>query len=54
VERRELQSILRVTAYAIGKKGLSIGMVNRKGFAVPVFQKAIDLEPGTPRSLPAS
>jgi hypothetical protein len=33
LERRELQSILRVTAYAFGKKGLSIGMVNRKVFA---------------------
>jgi hypothetical protein len=30
----QLQSTLRVTAYAIGKKGLSIGMVNKKGFAV--------------------
>ena len=27
------QSTLRVTAYAFAKKGLSIGMVNRKGFA---------------------
>jgi hypothetical protein len=33
---------LRVTAYAFGKKGLSIGMVNRKGLAV--FQKAMDLD----------
>jgi hypothetical protein len=36
---------LRVTAYAFGKKGLSIGMVNRKGLAV--FQKAMDLDHGT-------
>src|SRR5712671_5162399 len=30
LERRELQSTLRVTAYVLHEKGLSIGMVNRK------------------------
>jgi hypothetical protein len=54
LERRELQSTLRVTAYAFGKKGLSIGMVNRKGFAVSVFQKAMDLDQGNGLTLSAS
>jgi hypothetical protein len=40
----QLQSTLRVTAYAIAKKGLSIGMVNKKGFAVYFLQEAIDLD----------
>jgi hypothetical protein len=45
LERRELQSTLRVTAYVLSKKGLSIGMVNRKGFAEAVWVAEMNKEP---------